>query len=218
MNFLYLPLALHIPDGYLNAPLCAVTWLLAVVGVVLAAIKLKTTAPDPNLVPLMVVSAGFIFVSQMLNFDIPNGTSGHLLGGTLSAVLLGPWASTLVMTIVIAVQAVVFQDGGLMVLGANICNMGLVATLGGFWLYRWLSKSTGIYLAVVLTAWLSVVVASLITSLQVALSGTAELLTVLSAMLYWHWQIGLGEALICLVVLVPLRAWRPEIFAQSREV
>jgi cobalt/nickel transport system permease protein len=188
------------------------------VGVIVAIVKLKNTPANPNLVPLMVVCAGFIFVAQMLNFDIPNGTSGHLLGGTLCAVLIGPWAATLIMSIVITVQAVVFQDGGLIVLGANICNMGLVATLGGFWLYSWLSRYMGFYLAVVFTAWLSVVVAAIITAGQLAISGTTELFTALQAMLYWHWQIGLGEALVSLAVLVPLRLWRPELFWQTRGV
>ena len=84
----------------------------------------------------MGVMAAFIFAAQMFNFQVAGGTSGHLLGGVLAAVLLGPWAGTLVMACVIAVQALVFSDGGLVVMGANIFNMGIVGTLGGFALYR----------------------------------------------------------------------------------
>ena len=84
----------------------------------------------------MGVTAAFIFAAQMFNFQVIGGTSGHLLGGVLAAVLLGPWAATLVMACVIAVQALVFQDGGLVVMGANIFNMGVVGTLGGYYLYR----------------------------------------------------------------------------------
>ena len=91
---------------------------------------------DERAIPLMGVTAAFIFAAQMFNFQVVGGTSGHLLGGVLAAVLLGPWAATLVMACVIAVQALVFQDGGLVVMGANIFNMGVVGTLGGYYLYR----------------------------------------------------------------------------------
>ena len=90
--------------------------------------------------PLLGVMAAFIFAAQMFNFQVVGGTSGHLLGGVLAAVLLGPWAGTLVMACVVAVQALVFQDGGLVVLGANIFNMGVIGTLGGFAIYRALCR------------------------------------------------------------------------------
>ncbi len=92
---------------------------------------------------MMGVCAAFIFAAQMINFPIPGGTSGHLLGGTLAGVLLGPWAGSLVMAVVFIVQALFFQDGGLTVLGANIVNMGLIGTFGGYYLYLGIRKALG---------------------------------------------------------------------------
>src|SRR5690606_27777706 len=116
-------------------PVSAVFWVLTA-GALAISLQRAGRDLDERAVPLMGVMAAFIFAGQMFNFAIPGGTSGHLLGGVLAAVLLGPWAGTVVMACVVAVQALVFQDGGLVVLGVNIFNMGIVGTLGGFWLYR----------------------------------------------------------------------------------
>ena len=110
-------------------------WLVTIVVLAVSVRKTNETL-DERAIPLMGVTAAFIFAAQMFNFQVVGGTSGHLLGGVLAAVLLGPWAATLVMACVIAVQALVFQDGGLVVMGANIFNMGVVGTLGGYYLYR----------------------------------------------------------------------------------
>ena len=128
-------LAMHIPDGFLNLPVIVVTWVIAIGLIALALNKVQTEYQE-KAVPLMGVCAAFIFAAQMINFPIPGGTSGHLLGGTLAGALLGPWAGSLVMAVVFIVQGVVFQDGGLTVLGANIFNMGLIGTFGGYYLYR----------------------------------------------------------------------------------
>ncbi|GFE69689.1 hypothetical protein CFPU101_22990 [Chroococcus sp. FPU101] len=112
-------LALHIPDGFLNLPVSLVTWVIAIALITVALGKVQDQYKERT-VPLMGVCAAFIFAAQMINFPIPGGTSGHLLGGTLAGVLLGPWAGTLVMSVVFIVQSVLFQDGGLTVLGANI--------------------------------------------------------------------------------------------------
>ncbi|MFM7440684.1 MAG: energy-coupling factor ABC transporter permease, partial [Snowella sp.] len=138
INFLALPLptlALHIPDGFLSLPVSLVT---GAFSLVLLIISLKQVEKDyqDRVVPLMGVCAAFVFAAQMINFPIPGGTSGHLLGGTLVGILLGPWAGSLVMTVVFIVQALLFQDGGLTALGANIFNMGLIGTFGGHYLYK----------------------------------------------------------------------------------
>ena len=124
------PLALHAPDGFLTMPVAAVMWVLTL-AVLAVAVRRTNATLDETAVPLLGVMAAFIFAAQMFNFQVIGGTSGHLLGGVLAAVLLGPWAATLVMACVVAVQALVFQDGGLVVMGANIFNMGVVGTLGG---------------------------------------------------------------------------------------
>ena len=150
------------------------------------------------MIPMMGVMAAFIFAAQMINFPVAGGTSGHFLGGALAAIMLGPWASMLVMTSVIAVQALVFQDGGLIAMGANIFNMGLITAIIGYGFYQ-LSRNRSRTLQVLTIgagAWLSVLAGALGTSLQLWLSGTSTLNVVLPAMLGVHVLIGIGEALI----------------------
>jgi len=152
---------------------------------------------------LMGVMSAFIFAAQMINFPIGLGTSGHLLGGALAAMLLGPWGGMLVMTVVIAVQGLLFQDGGLAVMGANILNMGLVTSVVGYGLYRAAhgrNRTVQMIVAAV-AAWLSVMAGALLTSLEIWLSGNALLEIIVPAMLFVHALIGLGEALITVAAL-----------------
>jgi cobalt/nickel transport system permease protein len=168
-------------------------------------------------VPLMGIMAAFIFAAQMLNFPVAGGTSGHFLGGALAAIVLGPWAGILVMTAVIAVQGLLFQDGGLLVMGANIFNMGLLTAMVGFGLYRSvIGRSKGVRLAVAgVSAWLAVLAAALLTSLELWLSGTSRLQIVLPAMLGVHVLIGLGEALITVAALAFIEQTRPDLLSEQ---
>jgi cobalt/nickel transport system permease protein len=158
------PADLHAPDGFLSVPIAALMWLVTI-AVTAYAVKRTNATFDERAIPLMGVTAAFIFAAQMFNFQVIGGTSGHLLGGVLAAVLLGPWAGTLVMVAVVAVQGLVFQDGGLVVMGANIFNMGIVGTLGGYAVYRALCSVLGgeqraRIPAAGIAAWLSVFVAA----------------------------------------------------------
>lgn len=212
----YSYLGMHIPDGFLDLPVSLFTWIAAIVLVVLALNHVQREYQERT-VPLMGVCAAFIFAAQMINFPIPGGTSGHLLGGTLAGVLLGPWAGSLVMAVVFIVQAVLFQDGGLTVLGANIFNMGLIGTFGGYYLYRALRSSLGfntwrgMAIATVVAAWSSVVIASIICAIELALSGTVPFAVSLVAMLTWHVLIGIGEALITLAAVSYIWRTRPDM-------
>ncbi len=132
---LYSPAPLHIPDGFLSLIVSLICWVITIL-VIGTAISRTNKALGEKQIPLMGVMAAFIFAAQMINFPVAGGTSGHLLGGALAAIVLGPWAGMLVMTAVIAVQALLFQDGGLLVMGANIINMGLVTAAIGYGLYR----------------------------------------------------------------------------------
>jgi cobalt/nickel transport system permease protein len=215
-------LALHIPDGFLSAPVSLVTWVVAIALVATALSRVQSEYQERT-VPLMGVCAAFIFAAQMINFPIPGGTSGHLLGGTLAGVLLGPWAGSLVMTVVFIVQATLFQDGGLTVLGANIFNMGLVGTFGGYYLYKALRSAfgfnswRGMAIATAISAWTSVVIASLICAFQLAFSGTVPLVVALTAMLTWHVAIGIGEAIITVLAVGYVWRTRPDmIFDRPR--
>jgi cobalt/nickel transport system permease protein len=210
-------LALHIPDGFLNLPVIVITWVLAI-GLIALALNQVQAEYQEKAVPLMGVCAAFIFAAQMINFPIPGGTSGHLLGGTLAGALLGPWAGSLVMVTVFIVQAVLFQDGGLTVLGANIFNMGLIGTFGGYYLYRAIrfaigrDKLSGMVVGVAVAAWTSVLIASILCAIQLALSGTVPLNVALTAMAVWHLLIGIGEALITVVALTFVWRTRPDLF------
>src|SRR3990170_2330769 len=123
--------ALHIPDGFVSAPVAGVGFALSGIAIAVA-VRATNRNLGERMVPLMGVMAAFIFAAQMMNFPVAGGTSGHMLGGALAAILLGPWAAIIVMTAVVGVQALIFQDGGLAALGANVFNMGVVTALLGY--------------------------------------------------------------------------------------
>jgi cobalt/nickel transport system permease protein len=210
--------AMHIPDGFLNLPISLLCW---GATIMLLAIAVRRTQGQlgERQVPLMGVMAAFIFAAQMINFPVAGGTSGHLLGGALAAIALGPWAGMLVMASVIGVQGLLFQDGGLVVMGANILNMGLLTALIGYGLYRGAIGLNGnARLAVAGTAaWLSVMAGALATSLELWLSGTARLDIVVPAMLGVHALIGIGEALITVAALAFILRTRPDLLETAGE-
>lgn len=209
-------LAMHIPDGFLSGPVSLVGWGLAIALLFLCQRRVQRDYQE-RMVPIMGVCGAFIFAAQMINFAIPGGTSGHLLGGTLAGVLLGPWAGSLVMMAVFIVQAVVFQDGGLTVLGANIVNMGLVGTFCGYFLYRTIRLSLGrdswrgIAAGAAIAAWCSVFAGSLFCAIQLAISGTVPFAVVVPAMALWHTMIGVGEAGITVIALSFVYRTRPDL-------
>jgi len=211
-----LHLAMHIPDGFLNLPISLITWAIAI-GLIALCLNRVQTEYQERTVPLMGVCAAFIFAAQMINFPIPGGTSGHLLGGTLAGVLLGPWAGSLVMTVVFIVQAVLFQDGGLTALGANIFNMGLIGTFAGYYLYRAIRTTLGrdswrgIAVGTAIAAWTSVFVAAMVCALQLGLSGTVPLNVAVPAMAFWHIMIAIGEAVITVITVSFIYRTRPDL-------
>jgi cobalt/nickel transport system permease protein len=215
---LYAPTSLHIPDGFLNVAVSVVSWIITVIVLSLAVSKTNKALGEKQ-IPLMGIMAAFIFAAQMINFPVAGGTSGHLLGGVLAAVVLGPWAGMLVMTAVIALQAILFQDGGLLVMGANILNMGLVTAAIGYGLYRSvMGQSKAVKLGVIgVAAWLSVMAGALFTALQLWLSGTSQLQIVIPAMLGVHALIGLGEALITVSALSFILQTRPDLLGEGSE-
>jgi cobalt/nickel transport system permease protein len=206
---------MHIPDGFVNTGTSVVTWVASAGGLSYAVRRVNQELGERQ-VPLMGVSAAFIFAAQMLNFTVAGGTSGHLLGGALAAILLGPWAGMLVMTSVLTVQALLFQDGGLLALGPNVFNMAIVGVLVGWLVYEVLrhlfaGRSWGAMVAGFAAGWLSVVVASIVAAFELAVSGTSPLGVVLPAMGAVHALIGIGEGLITVAVLAFLRAARPDL-------
>ena len=200
---------MHIPDGFLSIPVSAGSALLSFGGLALAIHKVQKKFQE-RLVPLMGVLAAFIFAAQMFNFPVAGGTSGHLLGGVLTAVIVGPWAASVVLTCVLIVQCLLFQDGGLIALGANILNMSVIGTWCGWAVYsllRRLSPAVAIFLG----AWFSVVVSASACALEIGLSGTAQLFTVFYTMAGIHAIIGAGEGVITLLVISFLKRVKPEM-------
>ncbi len=209
---------MHIPDGFLSPQLSVVLFLVTAVAIGIALRKVaraesKVLSSQPI---LMGVLGAFIFAAQMFNFPVAAGTSGHLLGGVLAGYLLGPWAGTVVMATVIGVQALLFQDGGLLALGANIFNMGIIGTLGGSFVARGLGTTLGgsrraSIMSAGIAAWLSVMAGAGFTTLELGLSGTTDVSVGLPAMLGVHALIGIGEALITIAALTFIWQTDPDI-------
>lgn len=209
------PLALHIPDGFLSIPVAVVGWALTIMIIGLALRRTRDGLAERQ-IPLMGILAAFVFAAQMINFPVAGGTSGHLLGGALVAILIGPWAAALAMTAVVGVQALLFQDGGLLALGFNIFNMGILSAFTGYALYSLARRigrgsRTARLAGAAAGAWVGVMVAAAATSLQLAASGTAPLGVALPAMLGVHALIGMGEALITVGALAFIGQTRPDL-------
>jgi cobalt/nickel transport system permease protein len=212
---------LHIPDGFLTVPVAVAGWLLTVLFIALA-LRQTREQFDERRIPLMGVMAAFIFAAQAINFPVFGGTSGHLLGGALAAIVLGPWAAVLVMAAVIGLQGLLFQDGGLLVMGWNIMNMGVLTVFTGAAVYRAACKllaeeRSRLIIGGAAGAWLSVMAAAVATSLELAASGTSPLNIVLPAMLAVHALIGVGEAIITVGALLLINSTRPDLLRQGTE-
>jgi cobalt/nickel transport system permease protein len=206
---------MHIPDGFLDTKTIAATAVLSA-GSVGYAVRRVSRQMETRRIPLMGLAAAFVFVAQMLNFPVAAGTSGHLLGGVLVAVLLGLDSAMVVMAIVLLVQSVLFADGGLLALGANIVNMAVIAPATGYAAYRGFAKLfpslTGRLAAASVAAWMSTVITALCCAGELAWSGTAPWPLLFPAMSGVHLLIGLGEAVITVLILLSLAKARPESF------
>ena len=214
---------MHIPDGFFNAPTSAGAALITA-SVVGASLKLSRGKMESEVAPVAGLTAVFIFAAQMINFPVALGTSGHLIGGTLAAILIGPWAAILAMTVVLAVQALVFADGGLTALGLNILNMGVISVLVGFSVFNLVIKfmpknRVGILSSAALAAFISVPSAALGFVIEYAIGGTAtfELRDVFFAVIGVHLLIGLGEALITFLVVSAVLAARADLVTGARK-
>jgi cobalt/nickel transport system permease protein len=209
---------MHLPDGYLSTTTWVSAWTISAGGLGYC-LRRAGRAMQDRMVPLMGVLSAFVFAAQMINFPVMGGTSGHLLGGVLVAVLLGPWAGASVIACVLIFQCLVFQDGGLTALGANIVNMALAGTVGGFFLYRLVAKlwggQKGIVTGAAAAAWFSVVAAASLCAMELALSGTSPLGLVLPAMVAVHAVIGIGEAMITGLIVGFILKTRPDLIYEG---
>ena len=211
---------MHIPDGFLNVPTIAATGAISA-GTVSAAVKVASKKIGEKQVPLMGMLAAFIFAAQMINFPVAGGTSGHLIGAALCAILIGPWAGVIIMSAVLIAQALIFQDGGLAALGANILNMGIIAVFSSYVVYRVLtkilpdsrrSKLGGAAVA----GWISVMTAALAAAFELSTSGASPFNVVGPTMLGIHALIGIGEGLITMLVVSAVMASRADVLQMER--
>jgi cobalt/nickel transport system permease protein len=216
---------MHVPDGVLSPAVCAVTGAAAAGAVGLSLYKLKDSLADRT-IPMTGMMASLIFAGQMVNFPL-FGTlvSGHLIGGVLAAAVLGPWAGLLAMTLVLAVQCLLFADGGLLALGANVLNMGVVGAWGGYVVLATVRRLLGNGLrsavaASVAAAWLTVMAAAALFCLEFRLSWPAsdyDFSRIFTLMVTFHSAIGIGEALITGVVVSFVAVQRPDLMHSEAE-
>ena len=210
---------MHIPDAVLDPRVAAVTGVVAAAGLgyglrsVERQLKERTT-------PLMGMLSAFIFAAQMVNFPVGPGVSGHLLGGVLAAVMLGPWAGAVVIAAVLIVQCFLFGDGGLTALGANFVNMGLIGSVLGYGIYapirRWIGGRQGVLIGAMIAAWFTVLLAAGACAIELSAAGNhRDFLRILSWMTLVHAVIGIGEAIITGLVVRFLLLTRPELIAED---
>ncbi|MEH2328533.1 energy-coupling factor ABC transporter permease [Nostoc sp.] len=213
---------MHIPDGFVSIPVAGATGL-ASAAALFVAFGRSQEAFGIRRAPILGLTTAFIFAAQMINFPVAGGTSGHLLGGTLAAIVLSsPWAGTLCLATVLIIQAVLFADGGITALGANIFNMAVVGVWVGWVLTETLQRLFGgskgrLPLAAGIAAGVSVVVAAVVCAIELALSGTAPVAIVLPAMTGVHILIGIGEGMITGGVLTYLARARPDLLPGEQQ-
>lgn len=208
---------MHIPDGFLDVQTSVIFTGLSAAGVAVA-LKGARSQLDEKTAPLAGLTAVFIFAVQMLNFPVAAGTSGHLIGGALAAILVGPWAATLALTIVLLMQAFLFADGGLTALGASTFNMAIVGVWAGYGAFLVIRKilpkrKTSIPVAAAIGSFISVPLAAISFTVQYAMGATAtySTTTVLGAMVGTHILIGVGEGLITGLTVSAVLASRSDL-------
>ena len=211
---------MHIPDGFIDGKTAATAAVISFAGVGLALRQVQRELP-PRKVPLLGLSAAFLFAAQMVNFPVAGGTSGHLVGGALVAALLGPGAAVVVVTTVLIVQCFLFQDGGVLALGANIFNMAIVNSVAGYAIFRLISRvlpgTRGRLTAMAFAGWCATVLAAICCAGQLAWSGTIAWSAAFPAMTVVHMLIGIGEGIISALVLLAVERARPDLLSEVQK-
>lgn len=208
---------MHIPDGFIDLPVSGAAAVVSGAAITVALRKSRGSM-EQEIAPMAGLTAVFIFAVQMLNFPVAAGTSGHLLGGALAAILVGPWVALLAMTVVLALQAFIFADGGLSAIGLNILNMGVLTVLVGWIVFKFAlkilpKKNSSVVTASAIAAFISVPVSALGFVFEYAIggSGIIDLDKVLGAMLSVHVLIGIGEAVISALTIGAVLATRSDL-------
>ena len=207
---------MHIPDGFLPLPQAVLYWAIACVFIVLALRWSRNEMSEEN-IPFIAVLAAGIFAIQAFNLPIGMGTSGHLVGGALAAIVLGsPYAGIFVLTIVLIIQGVIFGDGGITSMGANIINMGVIGGFVGYYGYIGVKKLLNqMYLSAGISAWAACLIAALACALEMAVAGTFPLIPGMIAMGVYHAIIGVIEGVITAGALYLIIQARPDMISKQ---
>ena len=213
---------MHIPDGLLDPVTTVVLWIVTIAVIIVGFKKMGKIFEEEDsekLVPYIGVLAATIFAFQFVNYPVPGGTSGHLVGGTLVGVILGPWAAVIVLFMVLIVQSL-FGDGGITALGANTFNMGIIGGIGGFYIVKViililnktsLKKETKVTIATGIGSYIAIILASLICGIEIGIGGVIPFAIVIPAMVFWHLIIGIGEAVISALIVYFIYKVKPEL-------
>ena len=208
---------MHIPDGFIPLAQCAIYYVILIVALYFSG-KWARANLDEKRIPLLAVLAAGIFAIMSMNMPIPFGTSGHMVGGALVAIVfMAPEAAILVFTAVLLIQALFFGDGGITALGANVFNMAIVGGCVGLYTYKGLNGIIGKYPSVFLAAWLATLVSAVVAAIEMFIAGTFPLNVGIASMALYHAFIGVIEGVLTVIVLYALEKFRPDLLAWNRE-
>ena len=220
---------MHIPDGLLDPVVTILLWIITIVIMVFGVRKIRALFKDEDsekLIPYIGVLAATIFAFQFVNYPVPGGTSGHLVGGTLVGVILGPWAAVIVIFLVLIVQSL-FGDGGITAIGANTFNMGIIGGIGGFYIVKAImivlnktsmKKENKLAIATGIGAYIAIVLAALACAIEVGISGSIPMSVIVPAMLFWHAIIGVGEGVISALIVWFIYRVKPELITTEEQL
>ena len=208
---------MHIPDGFIPIAQCLIYYVILIVALYFAG-KWARANLDEKRIPLLAVLAAGIFAIMSMNMPIPFGTSGHMVGGALVAIVfMAPEAAVLVFTAVLLIQALFFGDGGITALGANVLNMAIVGGFVGLYTFKGLKGIIGKYPSIFLAAWLATLVAAVVAAIEMAIAGTFPLTVGIASMALYHAFIGIIEGVLTVIVIYALEKFRPDLLAWNRE-
>ena len=212
---------MHIPDGLLDPITTIVLWIVTIAIMILGYFrmgKMFEKEDSEKMIPYIGVLAAVIFAFQFVNYPVPGGTSGHLVGGTLVAIILGPWASVIVLFLILVIQSL-FGDGGITALGPNAFNMGIIGGIVGFYIVvllvrlfnkTSLKKELKVTIATAIGSYIAIVLASFICGIEIGIGGAIPIEIAVPAMVFWHLIIGIGEAIISALIVFYIYKTKPD--------
>lgn len=207
---------MHIPDGFIPLAQCAIYYVILIIALYFAGRWARSNL-DEKRIPLMAVLAAGIFAIMSMNIPIPFGTSGHMVGGALVAIVfMAPEAAILVFTAVLLIQALFFGDGGITVLGANVINMAIIGGGVGLYSFKGLNKIIGKYPSIFIAAWLGTIISAIVAALEMFIAGTFPLQVGVGSMALYHAFIGIIEGVLTVIVIYALEKFRPDLLAWNR--